>query len=351
MATPIAFPICWSLSSLAETVTSDHASAACYRGIKNIRVHTVVVAELKFRDVKRQILFADLVERANHAAFKDRPETFNRVCVHRADNVLAHLMMHFLARVLPQAVVNAMSVGREQRYLVGHDFAHEALRRFGRDAFQNASDDVALSLYRADDRSFASAGTARALMALVRMAVVILAANPRLINFHDAAEFDFGLDQRRTDFVAHGMRRLVAAKAHHALDLERAHSLLAGEHQMGDAIPVPERLLGVLENRPAEAREPIALRGTFTALPVKRLVARGVVQVRIAAARAMNALGPAARDQIAKTRLIVTDRKAVLKLPGGHLRDWLRTFCHDGYPLNPMMEPYCTTGRSLSSGR
>ena len=178
-------------------------------------------------------------------------------------------------------------------------------------------------------------------MALVRMAVVVLAAYPRFVNLDNAAKFLFGRDQRRANFVAHGMGRLIAAEAHHALDLEGTHSLLAGEHQMGDAKPVAEGLLGVLENRPAEAREPIALRRTGTALPVKGLVAGGVVQVGIAATRASDALRPATGDQVAETSLIVTDRKAVLKLPSGHLRDWLRTFCHDGYPSNPTVKGYC----------
>jgi len=176
------------------------------------------------------------------------------------------------------------------------------------------------------------------MMPLVPVAVVILAANPRLINLDNAAELFFWRDQGGADFVAHGMGRLVAAEAHHALNLEGAHSLLAGKHQMGNAIPNAEGLLGVLKYRPAKAREPITLRCARATLPMKRLVARGIVQVGIAAARTMNALRPAAGDQVAKASLIVTDRKAVLKLPSGHLRNWLRTFCHGDYPSNPMLE-------------
>ena len=86
-ATPIA-PVRWPLSSLAETVTSDHASAACYRRSKHVGVVAVVVAELKFRDVQRHIFGAHLVERADHAALEDAPKAFNRVGVNRADNVL-----------------------------------------------------------------------------------------------------------------------------------------------------------------------------------------------------------------------------------------------------------------------
>ena len=48
--------------SQAETDASDHASAACYRGSEHIGIAAVVVAELKLRDVQRQIFGADLVK-------------------------------------------------------------------------------------------------------------------------------------------------------------------------------------------------------------------------------------------------------------------------------------------------
>jgi hypothetical protein len=51
-----------------------------------------------------------------------------------------------------------------------------------------------LTLYRTNDGNFAGASTARALVPLVRVAIVIFAANPRLIDFNDAAESDFRLD-------------------------------------------------------------------------------------------------------------------------------------------------------------
>ena len=167
MATPIAsFPACWPLLSLAETVTSDHASAACYRRIENIRVHAVVVSELKLGDIQRQIFFAHLMECADDTAFEDRPEALNRIRVNRANNVLAHFMVHFLARIFFQRVINAVIVGRQQANLVGNDFAHEALRGFGRNAFQDAGDDVALPLDCADDRGLAGACAARTLWRL-----------------------------------------------------------------------------------------------------------------------------------------------------------------------------------------
>lgn len=56
---------------------------------KDVRVIPIVVAELELGDVERQILRTDLMERADKAALKDRPEAFDCVGVNRADNVLA----------------------------------------------------------------------------------------------------------------------------------------------------------------------------------------------------------------------------------------------------------------------
>src|ERR1700722_13888570 len=80
-------PARWRRLSLAETVASDHVSADCYRRPEDIGVMAVVVPELKFSDVERQILLADFVVAANDPALEDAPKAFNRVGVHSADNV------------------------------------------------------------------------------------------------------------------------------------------------------------------------------------------------------------------------------------------------------------------------
>ena len=43
-------------------------SASSDRFAEDVLIHAVVIPELKFGDVERKILFADLVERADHAA-------------------------------------------------------------------------------------------------------------------------------------------------------------------------------------------------------------------------------------------------------------------------------------------
>lgn len=63
-------------------------SATRYRGTENVVIAPVVIPELKFRDVQRQILAADLVEAAHDAALQQRPEAINALGVHHAVNVL-----------------------------------------------------------------------------------------------------------------------------------------------------------------------------------------------------------------------------------------------------------------------
>jgi hypothetical protein len=53
---PIAsIPVRWRRLSLAETVASVGVSAACYRRSGDIGVLPIVMPELKFRDVQRQM--------------------------------------------------------------------------------------------------------------------------------------------------------------------------------------------------------------------------------------------------------------------------------------------------------
>jgi hypothetical protein len=329
----------WRRFRLAETDASDHASAACYRSIKHIRISAVVVAELKFRDVQRHIFVAHFVECADNAALEDRPEAFNRVRVNCADDVLVRFVVNHLVRVLAQIIaVSRPRVRRQQADLVGNDFAHESQHCFRCNQLKNANNYISLTLYGSDDGRFA---LCRAELLLVPMAILVFAADPRFVHFHDAAKLRLWRNERGANFVAHGMGRLVAAEAHHALDLQGAHSLLAGEHEMGDPEPVAERLLGVLKNRPGKAREPIALRRTGAALPVEGFVAGGVVQIEVSATRAGDALRPTAGDQVVETSFVVPDWETGLKLGRSHLRDWFRTFCHSGHPSNPSVEGYC----------
>jgi len=338
--------VCWPLSSLAETVTSDHASAACYRRLEHVGVHAIVVTELKLRDVQRQIFGAYFVERTDYTALEDAPEAFDRIGVNRTDDVFVVRVPDDLVTVavdLPQAVIANPLVGYEQADLFRNRLGHKLGKFIAGHALKNAGDHIALAGHCADNRHLArtKATTARTAAPFGVVLVLGFAAYERLIDLYDAAKLLLRRDQRRANLVAHKMRRIVAAEAHHALDLEGAHSLLAGQHQMGDAIPVAEGLLGVLEDRPGERRKPIALRRALAALPMTRLVAGGVIKVSVAAARALDAQRPAAGDQIAKAGFVVANREPILELGGRHLRDWFRLPCHSISPWGSSVEAYC----------
>lgn len=64
------------------------------RRAENVRVLAVVVSKLELGNVERQILFADLVERAHHAALDDRPEAFDGVRMDRASDVFIAAVMN-----------------------------------------------------------------------------------------------------------------------------------------------------------------------------------------------------------------------------------------------------------------
>jgi hypothetical protein len=329
----------WRRSSLAETDASDLASAACYRRPEHVGIASVVVPELKFRDVERHIFGTHLVESADDTALEDRPKAFNRIGVHRTDYILMFAVVNGRVLEVAQIVaVIASGVRRQQANLVRNGFIDEIEHGLSGHALQNSRDYIAVSLDCADDRRLIRC---RAEFSLFPMAVFVFSANPRLVHFHDAAKLLLRGDQSRANLVAHGMGRLVAAEAHHALNLEGAHSLLAGKHQMGDAIPVAERLLGVLKNRADQSRKAIGAVPALQALPVKRLIARGVVQVRISAARAMNAFRPAPRHKVFQAGFVVPNRETGLKLGRRHLRDWFWLPCHSISPWGSSVGAYC----------
>src|ERR1700728_3254522 len=78
----------WSASCPEADTSFLPASETCYGGPENIRVMAVVIPELCFRDVERQVLGANLVEAANNGPLKQGPEALNRVCMDGAHDVL-----------------------------------------------------------------------------------------------------------------------------------------------------------------------------------------------------------------------------------------------------------------------
>ena len=86
--------------------------ASLNRRPENVVIHPVVISELKFRDVQREIFSADLVEAAHDAALQERPKTINGLRVNGSANVLFFGMANDAMRErFPQLPVAGMLIG------------------------------------------------------------------------------------------------------------------------------------------------------------------------------------------------------------------------------------------------
>jgi hypothetical protein len=292
---------------------------------EDVGIHSVVIPELKLGDVERHVFFANFVERADYTTFQDRPKTLNRVCVNGADNVLTLPMTDRGVRILTAKVAIAASViGAKQADFVRHGLMHKTFERWNIDVINDAGDHVALTLDRTDDDSLARTNTTTPAIgvAVFPMFVVPLAADESFVNFDHTAELLNILDQCSADFVTHEPRGFVGAKAHIAFDLQRAHSLFAGEHKVDDAEPLAERLVCILENGPRDMGEPVAgLRGALVALPRPGAV-RQLVRIERPTTRTSHPIGPAALYEVSAASFLIG--KHSLKFADGHLMDGLR---------------------------
>jgi hypothetical protein len=307
-----------------------------YSFVKDVRVVSVVVAELELGDVQWQIFGADLVKFADHAALENRPEAFNRVCVDCTDDVLALGMIDDAMRVFGvQAAISDTLIGAKQAHLFRNGAAHEALKGSGIDAANHAGDHVSLPANRADDGRFAGTNTASsaAPAALIPMPVLRLAADEGFIDLDDAHELAEVLTgETGADAVTHVPSGLVRAETHVAVDLQCADPLLARQHKVDDAEPVAQRLIRVLEDRSDDRREAVVGRwqGARVAqiIPFHRPVR---FYLGAAAARTHDELGPAVLGEVEFARVFV--REQLLEIDDRHLVDGLTGLlfpCHSG---------------------
>jgi hypothetical protein len=275
------------------------SSAPLDRRTEYICVIPVVISELKLSDVKMQIFLANLMISTDNPALQDRPEAFNRIGVNCANDMLTNGVINGLVReAVLQSYVAGVSIGAEKANAVRYGFSDESFKRFTVCVLNDASNDIALALDCADYGSLASI-TAPSLAAFfVPMSVLVAAANVGFVNLYDSAKLLDVLDHGGSNLVAHEPSSLVRAKAHIAKDLESAHALLADQHQVGDSVPVFQRLIRVFKDCAGQVREAIAgFWGALVALPMP-WVALQLGWLWRAATRADDTLRPAPNDQI-----------------------------------------------------
>jgi hypothetical protein len=299
---------------------------------KNVTVEPIIISELKLRDIQRHVFGAYLMERADDAALEDAPKPFNRLGVDGADNVLMLGMINGCVRIsFVETLVANPLIGAKQTYFFRDGLIDESDQGCGADVIDNARDHVTLAAHSASDNRFAGCGRTGLEVALNPMPVLGFAADEGFVNFHNAAKLGFRFDQSRADFVAHGMRRTVAAEAHDTLNLEGANSLLAGQHQMGDAEPLAERLVRVLKDRARDMREAITrVRSALVALPLEGH-RPDRKDLWIATARANHPIRPAPRYQVRLASIFVRERR--FELSDGHLMNWSRSAGHLASPI------------------
>lgn len=306
-------------------------SALANCGAENVRVHPIIVAELKLGDVERKIFAADFVVTANDAALQDRPEAFDCVGVDCADDMLPRLVIDNAVRVsLPKPLIDIVGIGAEQANSVRDCFADKLFDRCLIGAEHNASNNIALALDRSDNWRFKPviAASARAAF-LIPMPVFVFAAHVGFIDFDDAAKLVRILfNEGSADAVRHVPSGFERPEAHVAPQLPCAHSFFGSEQQMSNLEPVAERLVGVFEYGASDNREAITVRGALLALPVP-FAGLEVIDLGVAATRAVNAVRPAASLQIGFAGVLIAYWEHFIELGRSQLVDLPRLFGAD----------------------
>jgi hypothetical protein len=315
-------PARWRRSQIAETFASVRVSAPCYRFAEYVGFFPVVESELKLREVQRQIFSADMMVRAEYATLQKRPEGFHRVRVNDPAHVFALAMIHGVVReLLPacEVLITGVFIGCDQRdFLVVYYFVDEPMQRRHVGVFDHLADHVSFSADRANDGNF-TASPANMLF-LVGVTIFVESAHVSFIDFNDAHEFaEVRVFHSGAQSHAHVPRGLIRAGSKHPMNLECADSFLRRDHQVQNFEPCQQRLFRFLENRSGREREPIRrarLRSALHALPANR-TGLAFVYVLVAATRATNAQGPAAREQIVAASFLI--RKHPLEVANRHL--------------------------------
>ena len=303
-------------------------SACLDRCAEDVGIVALVVPKLEFIDVQMQILFADLVEGAHDPALHNRPETFDGVGMNRASHIFScSVVDHAMRDALINEAVALMIIRRKQADMVGNSFMNEAIQRRGIGTFNHASHDIPFPLHGVDDNKLPCSVCATEIPASA-FAFVFILGLPSDIGFIDFDIADqlpkFDIPQCHSDFVTHQPGGFVGAKAHVSADLKGTHAFLAGEHQMNDAEPFTQGLVGVLKDSADQHRESIA------DIPWRALIAlpmegfRMSMNIGVATPWTLHPVGPAIVHQIRPAGHII--RKHTLEVYHCHLVDVQRAF-------------------------
>jgi hypothetical protein len=148
---------------VAEAIASVNASAACYRLAEDIGFVAIAVTELKFVQVERQVLPADVMIGADDPTLQQAPKAFQVIRVYLAAHVLAATMCDCLMRERlrsgTEQPIACMFVGCNQSDPLADRFAHKAVHRRHVGRFNQFAHDATLPADRADYGWFVPAAT------------------------------------------------------------------------------------------------------------------------------------------------------------------------------------------------
>jgi len=150
---------------------------------ENVIIQPVIIAELKFGHIQRQILLADLVECPDHPALNQRPKAFDGVGVNRSDDILpSGVIDHDVREVFIQMLVTHPLVRTEKAHAGRDAFMDELLKRRGADVGYDTGDDAPLAAYRSRDNGLTGADATSSVPApaFILMPVLGLAAGRSL---------------------------------------------------------------------------------------------------------------------------------------------------------------------------
>jgi len=299
--------------AIAEAVASDATSASCYDAREYVLA--MIVPECEFRNVERQVVFADFVVTAHNPTLEQRPERFDIVGMDVSAYILVRLMVNMLVRKgLPQFLIARALICRDQIDFFRHGLPYKLRQSLRRSIIDNLASDIAFSADSSNHCGLMQ--RAASALFLVPTAILILSADISLVDFDFAHQFsEIVVFHRGTNPSAHIPHGFVARPVveYGPLDLQSTHSFLALSHQEHDLEPHAQSVVGVLENRPADDAEAIAValvaRNDLASLrvdcfdsalanPVEGSVC-DMEDFLISTARASdNAIGPTLRNQI-----------------------------------------------------
>jgi hypothetical protein len=308
----------------AKAPASSDALASSYSAPENVRVLAVVEPEGKLVQIQRQVLRTHVVIRPDDATLEQTPERIDALGMNFAAYILACGMSYRVVLVAQcsKIFIAGVVIGRDQIHFPADGFSDKAIKRGRISVFDHLTYDIAFARDRADNGRFVAAESALAAF-LIPVAILILATKVGLVHLDNTHELTkIGIFHSRTEPMAHIERCAVGAGTDHAMNLKGTHPFLAREHQIQNLEPDQQLVIRVLEDRPADDRESIAVLLTNAALPVPSFEVK-FVDFRIVAARAFNySIGPASIHQVSLTGVFI--RKEGVKFRKRHLANELR---------------------------